>query len=194
MRTLVVSNLYPPFLKSGHETACQAIVESLKTRQHKIAVLTSTHGIDGTQVDNNIHRMLQISSKESLDWNDVLLKELTNQTVFKKICLDFKPEISLFFDLSHISVSLISLAEEIGLPTCTYYENKWFVTQEKDHWYQLWPDGEQGFKILRILTHRFNLLPPRKPLPITLSVFANTYLKKIAIQLKKSTSGPISKS
>lgn len=188
MRVLVITNLYPPFHRSGYERGCHDIVDSLKNRQHHIKVLTSTHGIRGTQVDGDIHRMLTIDFKDAPDWKDVFLKEFINQTIFKKICLDFRPEISIFFNLSHISISLYSIAEEMGLPACSYYANNWFVTREKDQWHQLWPEGERGFKILRLLAHRFRLLPPRQTFPSTFSIFANGYLKNLAIELKNTTS------
>ena len=187
MRILVLSNLYPPHHKTDYELVCQDIVASLKSRQHRIKVLTSTYGIEGPRVEDDIHRMLTIDLKDYPNWRDILLKEFNNQTYFKKICLDFKPEICFFFNLSLISLSTHSLAEGMRIPTCSYYANNWFVTREKDQWHQLWPEGERGFKILRFLAHRFKLLPPRNPLPPTFSIFANRYLKDVALELKKST-------
>jgi len=187
MRILVVSNLYPPNHKSGYELGCQDLVRSLKIRQHHVKVLTSTYGTKRIQVDNDIHRVLAMNSEDSPDWKDVFLKEFTNQTIFKKICQDFKPEISFFFDLSHVSLSLYSLAQKMGIPACSYYANNWFITRELDQWHQLWPDEERGFRILRYLTNRFHLLPPQQLHPTSNSIFANRYLKNLAIQLKKTT-------
>lgn len=191
MRVLVISNLFPPFHRSGYELGCHDIVNSLKNRQHHIKVLTSNHGIKGTQIDGDIHRMMTINFKDTPDWKDVFLKEFMNQTIFKRICLDFKPEVSFFFNLSHVSVSLYSIAEKIGLPTCSYYANNWFVTRENDQWYRLWPEGERGFKILRFLTRRFKLLPPPRPFPSTFSIFANGYLKNLAIELNNASSDAV---
>ena len=132
MRLLVICNLYPPFHKSGYEMDCHDIVESLKNRQHQIRVLTSAYGLEKTQIDNSTHRMLTINFEDSADWKDVFLKELVNQTVFKNTCLDFKPEVCVFFNLSHVSLSLYSLALEMDLSACFYYANNWFATREKD--------------------------------------------------------------
>ncbi|MEE8604776.1 MAG: glycosyltransferase family 4 protein, partial [Candidatus Aminicenantaceae bacterium] len=165
----------------------QDIVESLKNRQHQIQVLTSAYGLEKTQIDNSTHRVLTINFEDSADWKDVFLKELVNQTVFEKTCFDFKPEICFFFNLSHVSLSLYSLAMEMDLPTCFYYANNWFVTREKDQWYQLWPKGEKGFRILRYLTTRFKLLSPQQQLPSSHSVFANHYLKNLALEFKTTT-------
>ena len=187
MRILFISNLYPPYHKRGYEMDYQDIVESLKNRQHQIQVLTSAYGLKKTQIDNSTHRMLTINFEDSADWKDVFLKELVNQTVFKKTCLDFRPEICFFFNLSYVSLSLYSLAMEMDLPACFYYANNWFVTREKDQWHQLWPKGEKGFRILRYLTTRFKLLSPQQPLPSAYSVFANSYLKNLALEFNTTT-------
>ncbi len=191
MRILVISNLYPPYHKSGYEMSCQDMVESLKARQHQVKVLTSNYGIKRTSSDNNIQRELMIDFSDSSDWKDVFFKEFFNQTVFKKMCLAFMPEICLFFDLSYISLSSLSLAEEFGLPSCVYYARNWFATREKDQWYQLWPKGEHGYKILRFLTNRFKLLPPQQIFPATYSIFADGFLKDVATELKIAASDSV---
>ena len=189
MKILVISNFYPPYHKTGYELGCRDIVESLITRQHQIKVLTSVYGIEKPQAndDDQIHRKLVINDEKSLDWKDVFLKEFTNQTYFKKICFEFEPDIVFFFDLSRISLSLYSLAHDMDLPTCSYYANNWFITPEKDQWHKLWPKDKHGFKILRFLTNRFMLLTPRPPQSSRCSVFANNYLKNVALDLKRTT-------
>jgi len=187
MRILVVTNLFPPYHSGGYEWGCQDIVDCLKARQHHIRVLTSTSGIQEPRIDNDIHRVLTMNLEDFPDWKKVFLKEFINQTVFKKICLEFDPEITFFFDLSHISLSLHSLAQNLGIPSCAYYANNWFATQELDQWHQIWPEGNQGFRVLRYLSHRFHLLPPQPLDPAPNSIFANRYLKNISLQLKKST-------
>ncbi len=183
MRILVISNFYPPYHTSGYELGCQDIVETLKARGHQTKVLTSTYGLKNTQIEGDIHRTLMGNSKDSLGWTAVFLKECVNQTVFKKLCRDFQPDVVFFFNLTHISVSLALLAQETGISTCYYFANNWFITMEKDPWYQLWPKGKKRYRILRFLTHHYKLIPPTQPLDTTHSIFANSYLKNIAAQL-----------
>jgi ADP-heptose:LPS heptosyltransferase/glycosyltransferase involved in cell wall biosynthesis len=163
---------------------CLDIAESMKNRQHQVLVLTSDYGLEKAQIDNSIHRRLTIDFKESPDWKNVFLKELVNQTIFKRTCLDFKPEICFFFDLSHVSLSLYSLAKEMDLSVCFYYANNWFVTREKDQWYRLWPRGKNGYRILRYLTNRFKLVAPQEPLPAAPAIFASNYLKNLALEFQ----------
>ena len=186
MKILFISNFYPPYHKTGHELGCRDIVEGLIARQYQIKVLTSVDGIEKAQADDQIHRKLVINNEKSPDWKDVFIKEFTNQTYFKKICFDFEPDIVFFFDLSHISLSLNSLAHDMGFPTCSYYANNWFITPEKDQWHKLWPKDKHGFKILRFLTDRFMLVPPRMPRPSRWSVVANNSLKNVAMDLKRT--------
>lgn len=97
MRILVVTNLYPPFHKSGYELGCEDIAHSLKSRGHHIQVLTSTYGIQEPQTFDDMHRVLTVNSEDYPNWKDVFLKEFANQSTFKKICAEFEPEISFFF-------------------------------------------------------------------------------------------------
>jgi len=187
MRILFISNLYPPYHTSGYELGCQDIVESLKAREHQIKVLTSTYGLRNSQIEDSIHRTLMGNSKDSLGWNAVFLKECVNQTVFKRLCRDFQPDVAFFFNLTHISASLALLAQEMGISACYYFANNWFITMEKDPWYQLWPKERKRYRILRFLTRHYKLISPTQPLNTTHSIFANSYLKNIAVQLGKSS-------
>lgn len=189
MKILVISNLYPPFYQTGYELGCRAMVDSLMDRQHKIQVLTSVHGMGKVPPDEgeHIHRKLVINDKKSPDWKDVFFKEFTNQTYFKKLCLEFDPEMILFFDLTHISLSLHSLAREFGIPSVSYFANNWFITPERDQWHKLWPKDNSGFKILRFLTDRLVLIPPRPPQLSLNSVFANSHLRRVALDLNRAS-------
>lgn len=186
MRILVISNLYPPYYKSGYELGCRDIVESLKARGHEIKVLTSTHGVQKERIDGDVHRWLAIDFNETLVWQQAFLKEVVNQATFRKIREDFQPDIILIFNLAHVSISLGVLAQKLGLPTCYFISNNWFAIWEKDHWYQVWPQEMSGYKVLRFLSRLFELIHPSRPLGYTHLVFTNPYLKNIAGQVGKS--------
>lgn len=185
MRILVISNLYPPYYKSGYELGCRDIVESLKARGHKIKVLTSKHGLQRERIDDDVHRRLEIDFNETLAWQQAFLKEVVNQATFKKICEDFQPDIVLIFNLAHVSVTIGVLAQKLGLPTCYFISNNWYAIWEKDHWYQAWPQKMNGYKVLRYLSRLFELIHPSRPLEYTHLVFTNPYLKNIAEQVGK---------
>lgn len=187
MRILVISNLYPPYYKSGYELGCRDIVESLKAKGHEIRVLTSTHGVQNERTEGDVYRVLAMDLSETMVWQQAFLKELVNQTAFQKICDTFQPDNVLIFNLAYVSISLGLLATKLGLPTCYFVSNNWYAVWEKDHWYQVWPRERSGYKVLRFLSRRFELIPPSRPLDYTQIVFTNSYLKTIAGQVGKLT-------
>jgi ADP-heptose:LPS heptosyltransferase/glycosyltransferase involved in cell wall biosynthesis len=186
MRILVISSFYPPHHKAGNALGYQDIVESLEARGHRLQVLTSASGLRKPQSDRDVHGRLIRDSKDNPHWHDVFLKEVVNQTDLRSLCQDFQPDIIFIFDLSQISISLALLAQEMGLPACFYVSSDWFATWERDPWYQLWPGEGGGFRVLRFLSRRFELLPPLRPLALTHVIFASHHLKNMAIQVGKS--------
>lgn len=187
MRILVISHLFPPCHSNAEALDGQDIVESLKNRRHPVRILTSECGPGQERAKNYAQSIMKMDFEDETDWKVIFLKELVNQTVFKRTCFDFEPDVCLFFDLSRLSLSLFPLALEMGLPVCFYYANNWFVTREKDRWFRLWPKGEEGFRVLRYLTHRFGLLPPPITLPSSHSIFASRYLKKLGLECGVAT-------
>jgi ADP-heptose:LPS heptosyltransferase/glycosyltransferase involved in cell wall biosynthesis len=186
MRILAVSNFYPPNERSGYELGSLDIVESLRTRGHQVKVLTSDQRSEKDRPEGNVCRWLKTGSKERSDWRSVFIKELVNQKAFRRICSIFPPDVILFFNLTDISTSLALLAEDIGFPTSFYLADTWFAAWEKDQWYQVWPRGEGGSRILRFMSRRFNLKPPRPPLRFANAAFTNNHLKAIAVELKRA--------
>jgi glycogen(starch) synthase len=184
MRILVVSNLYPPYYVGGYELGCKDVVEGLKTRGHDVRVLTSTYKVNKVQMEEGVYRWLQACFDRTSD--RVLYKELVNQTAFKQLCGDFSPHIVFLWNITHISISLASLAEEMGLPTCYYVFDNWLATWEMDQWYQIWHKGKRGLnQVLRFLARLFNLIEPPRSLDLTRVIFASRYLRDVAMQVGK---------
>lgn len=185
MKILVISNFYPPYHLSGYEVGCRNIVEFLKARGHNIRVLTSNYGLGERRIEGHVYRWLRAYLKENSAWRHVVIKEVINQTAFKEICLDFQPEIVFIFNLSNISISLGTIAQEIGLPTCYYISDNWFITKEGDHWYQIWSNGKRGHEVLPYISRKFKLITPEKHLNFKNLIFTNRNLKNISRQLSK---------
>jgi ADP-heptose:LPS heptosyltransferase/glycosyltransferase involved in cell wall biosynthesis len=186
VRILVISNFYPPDHLSGSTLGCRNVVEALKARGHPIQVLTSTSGARKGQRDGTVHRCLTRDTKENQHWHDVFLKEVVNQACLKNLFQDFQPDVVFLFDLSEISVSLALVAQEKRRPVCFYVSSDWLATSEMDSWYQLWPKGKSGFKVLRFLSRHFELMPPSRPLDPTGVIFASHHLKNMALQVGQS--------
>jgi glycogen(starch) synthase len=180
VRILVISNSYPPYHKSGYASGCLDIVEGLKARGHQVQVLTSAPESGQAPSADDIHRRLTRDSPKLRHWHDVFLKEVINQTVFRNLSRDFEPDLVFLFDLSGISVSLAMVAQEEGRPVCFYVANDWLAAWERDLWYRSWPKEEGGFRVLRFLSRRFELVPPAGPLDLAHVVFSSAYLKDMS--------------
>jgi len=183
MRILAVNGFYPPHHITGYDLGCRDIVEALRKRGHEIKVLTSRACLDTGLVEDDIYRSLRPRFRERLDWRGAILKELVNQTAFKRICGEFAPEAALFFNLSYVSASLGLLSREMAIPSVYYLANFWFLTYEKDHWFRAWPRNPKGAQAVRHFSRRYRLIPPSRPLHFGEAIFANSYLKSLADQM-----------
>ncbi len=189
MRILASTGFYPPYSLSGHDFGCRDIVEALKARGHETVVLTSRTCYPDTAPESDVRRWLQPSFRGRLDWRNAILKELVNQTAFKRVCREFSPEVALFFNPTYVSASLGLLAREMGIPTATYIADFWFLTYEKDHWYWIWPSHPKRAKALRYFGRSYHLVPARRPLPFGRAIFANRYLRTLAEQVGLTMDG-----
>ncbi len=183
LRILVVSSFYPSERSAGNESGCRDLVEALRARGHRIRVLAGPSSIRVEQPEEDVWRGLQTVTERTFDWRAVFFKEWTNQNAFRSAEAEFSPDVVLFFDLSQVSVSLVWLAEKMGLPFIFYLTDTWFILWERDQWRQLWPHRQRGFRVLRGLSRRFDLLPPEKNLPFGKAVFVNSHLNSLALEL-----------
>ncbi len=187
MRILAVSSFYPPHERSGYELGALDIVEMLRARGHQVRVLTSAQGDQEDRAKGDVLRWLKAGSKERSDWRSVLTKELVNQTAFRRICSDFRPDVVFFFNLTDVSTSLALLADDMGFPTSFYLADSWFATWEKDQWHQVWPRRNRGARVLRFMSRHFDLRPPDIPLRFASAAFTTSHLRAIAVELKRAT-------
>ncbi len=183
MRILAVNGFYPPYSITGYDLGCQDIVESLKGRGHEVRVLASRYCYQDVPVEGEVYRWLQPNFREKLDWRGAILKEIVNQTAFKRAVLDFSPEVSLFFHPTYVSASLGLLAREMGIPSAYYIANFWYLVYERDPWFQVWPKSPGGAQAIRYFSRKYRLIPPTRPLHFGQAIFANRYLQTLAEQV-----------
>jgi glycogen(starch) synthase len=183
VRILAVNGFYPPYSLSGYDFGCQDVVETLKERGHEIRVLTSRYCYQDVPREGDVTRWLQPNFREKLDWRGTLLKEIINQTAFKRLVRDFPPEVVLFFHPAYVSVSLGLLAREMEIPAATYIANFWYLGYEKDQWIRAWPKSAKGARALRHFSRKYLTLPPSRPLHFGQAMFTNRYLQNLAGQM-----------
>lgn len=137
MRILVLTNFYPPYYVGGYELGCRDVVEGLRARGHEVRVLTSTYKVDKPSRRHGVYRWLQTDFASSGDRSSffrLLRKELTNRWAFKSACRSFRPDVIYAWNVTHISVSNLLTAQQMGLPICYFVSDHWLSQWENDLW------------------------------------------------------------
>jgi glycosyltransferase involved in cell wall biosynthesis len=150
MRILVVSNLYPPLHFGGYELGCQEVVEELQRRGHNVFVLTSRYGHKRAVVDGNVLRWLGIElepryASRSFDPVPFLLKELRNRRMFNRCLAEVRPQAIYYWNLGHMSVSLLRLGAHPDRPSFVFVSDHWLAGLEKaEGWARWWSSTSTG--------------------------------------------------
>jgi glycogen(starch) synthase len=195
MRILVISNFYPPHFIGGYELGCRDVVEELKARGHQVRVLTSMYGVGKPAHDGSVYRWLASDFGSEITSGayrlvKLLRKEATNGRAFKRLCEAFKPDLIYAWNMAHVSISVLFLARQMGLPVCYYVSDHWLSQWESDSWYAQAKRG--GARLLSKLAWqpikfylRVRGLLPLADLDLSHVQFASDYLKRAAIELHK---------
>ncbi len=186
LRLLAVTRRVPPDDRGGYALGFLRAVEALQARGHQIRVLTSSPPPGQPAGKSRGPTQLSRDAETSPGWQTAFVKELVNQSLFNRACREFRPDAILAFDLCGISLSISTLARDLGLPVVYYVASDWLATWERDIWYRAWPKAEAGFKVLRFLSRRFGLRPVWDPLSSGRVVFASRHLEDMARQVGKT--------
>lgn len=192
LRICVVTNYYPPHFIGGYELGCRDIVEALKRRGHQVRVLTSTYKVDGPQTDGEVYRWLQISQWWTpnllRDLAAVLRKETTNQKAFRQLCREFEPHLVYMWNPVGISLSIVSVAQQLGLPVSYFVSDHWLEEWQTDPGYRTWEKQKAGIRrpflwkgVLRLL-NVLNLAHPPAPPGLHRVQFVSECLKRDALK------------
>ncbi|HLM24748.1 MAG TPA: glycosyltransferase, partial [Pyrinomonadaceae bacterium] len=192
LRICVVTNYYPPHFIGGYELGCRDIVEALKSRGHQVRVLTSTYKVDQQQTDGEVYRWLQLSEWWTpnllRDLAAVLRKEVTNQQAFRQLCREFEPDLVYMWNPVGISLSIVSVAQQLGLPVCYFVSDHWLEEWDTDPGYRTWEKQKPGIRrpflwkgVLRLL-NVLNLSHPPAPPDLHHVQFVSECLKRNALQ------------
>ncbi len=193
MRILVLTNFYPPYYVGGYELGCRDVVEGLRARGHEVQVLTSTYKVNKPGSRHGVYRWLRSdfeSNGNRSNFFKLLRKELTNKLAFKYACRSFRPDVIYAWNVTHISVSNLLTAQQMGLPV--YY----FVS---DHWLSRWEDDlwilntrrnprrlhrKLAWRVLRSLLSASGLCP-KGSLDLSHTQFVSRFLKQSALKAGK---------
>jgi glycosyltransferase involved in cell wall biosynthesis len=134
MRILVLSDLYPPHYKGGHEIQCKVVADELSKRGHEIFVLTSRYGINRKEIGNKIFRLLYFCSVGNATGfrrrkKQIIMAVLTrlNYFITKKIIKYVNPDIVYAGKTLNISIYPMKAIQSHGMPIVHHLGNFFFV-------------------------------------------------------------------
>jgi glycosyltransferase involved in cell wall biosynthesis len=193
MKILVISYLYPPVYVGGYELGCYDVVQRLKRRGHEVKVLTSTYGVDRPVADGEVYRWLQHDSHFHFDAPigdrlRLFQKELHNRRAFRRLVATFKPNLIYAWAMRHISLSLLMMAQELGLPVAYFVSDDWLSRWEgMDRWFQMpsQPLKRASKRALRALAEVLGGGTGTRSLDLRNAQFASEFLKCQALSRGK---------
>ncbi|HEX5734495.1 MAG TPA: glycosyltransferase family 4 protein [Blastocatellia bacterium] len=193
MRILVLTNFYPPYYVGGYELGCRDVVEGLRARGHEVRVLTSTYKVNKPSRSHGVYRWLQTdfaSNGDRASFFRLLRKELTNRWAFKHACRSFRPDVIYAWNITHISVSNLLMAQQMGLPVCYFVSDHWLSQWENDLWIQ--NTRRNPRRLHRKLAWRMvssllsaSGLCPKGSLDLRRTQFVSRFLKQSALEAGK---------
>lgn len=191
LRICVVSNYYPPLFIGGYELGCSDVVEALQRRGHQVKVLTSTYQVEQPQKDGDVFRQLKLADWWTPDsfrsMEDVLKKEIGNQRAFKELCRQFNPHLIYIWNPVGISLSIASVAQQMGLPVCYFVSDHWLEEWENDLGYRIWREQPSSlhrrvlWKAMLGFLRTFGILRPPAPPDFLKTQFVSQSLKQQAL-------------
>jgi len=151
VKILTLTNLYPPHHAGTYDYRCQIACDDLRSRGHRVRVLTSNHGLAGEQKSGDILRQLHLNALfgEPARSGFLELKDLeeTNNTALRESLDEFAPDIILVWSLLGLSKSMIFTLEASGIPTVYDVADDWLVSELKvDPWLDFWNAEKLSFK------------------------------------------------
>ena len=171
MKTLIISNLYPPYYHGGYEVRCSEVAKAMLKDGHEVRVLTTMHGLplgsfgegkrrtevmDGVRVDRCLYNYAFGPVPNHRPWTLFQAKrELSDAREFVRTLREFKPDIVNWWNMNGVSKILLPLPRSFNIPDVHWIEYPWMIDEygasgEKasPFWVNLW-DGTWGPKMYR---------------------------------------------
>ena len=157
MRVLTVTNGYPPHYYGGYELTCFDVMRRFREAGHDVTVVTSTARVPGVDEpdDHDVRRTLvpywdwetnrRRQSATPVGW---LRTERHNRAQLGAAFREVRPDVVSVWHMIGLSMSLLALTEETGLPTVVTVGNDWLIqAPDFDPWHRMsrrWPWARPG--------------------------------------------------
>ncbi|MBI3415779.1 MAG: glycosyltransferase family 4 protein [Verrucomicrobia bacterium] len=143
VKILALTNLFPPHHAGTFDFRCQTITEALQKRGHEVRVLTSNHGMNTEQRDQDIERRLRLNGvygHPSLKtYFELAALEKANHQVLRETLATFEPDLVHVFSLEGLPKSFIFALRHSQLPTVYDVADYWIAAGlRRDRWLRWW--------------------------------------------------------
>jgi glycosyltransferase involved in cell wall biosynthesis len=133
MHILILSDLYPPYFKGGHELQCKFMADGLAERGHKINVLTSTYGPGKKGYDGKVYRLLHYIDLEGgrvgRRYKQIkgILFGFLNYCISRNFINKVRPDIVYAGQMTNISMYPLKAIGSYGIPIVHHVGNSFMV-------------------------------------------------------------------
>jgi glycogen synthase len=143
VKILVLSNLFPPHHAGTFDFRCQQVVEALRQRGHVVRVLTSNHGLNTEQRDEEIERRLWLNGVFDhplvTGFNELKALEIHNNAALRESISTFDPNLIYVWSLIGLSKSLVFTIRISRLPVAHDVADDWIAREVRlDPWLRWW--------------------------------------------------------
>ncbi|MBL9136039.1 MAG: glycosyltransferase family 4 protein [Verrucomicrobiales bacterium] len=143
MRILLVTPLYPPLHAGTFDYRAQSLVDIFAARGRQVRVLTSNHGLQSEQLDEQVERRLVLSGAfgypKVTGFGAMEELEAFNHHVLKDALTRFAPDAAVVWSLEGLSKSLIFGLYRSRIPTVYGVVDDWLVPGiQEDEWLRYW--------------------------------------------------------
>ncbi len=136
MRTLFLTNFYPPYGQGGYEQWCQEVAENLQASGHHLLIVTSRHGIERRQtpepawIQRKLHLEMELKSlRNGLQFfTHRWRKEQENLRYLRQCIAQFQPDVILVWGMWNIARSVPVEAEKLLPGRVVYYMGDYWPT------------------------------------------------------------------
>jgi glycogen(starch) synthase len=164
---LVLTDRYPPFYEGAYELNCQHVTDALRTRGHRLTVLTTTYGVESPMVDGHVHRLLHSVYRPYRGrWQRRIaqVRELIygqhNYRIARRLARQIAPDLVFVWNMQIASILPVLAVQDAGYPTVFRIGSHWPVHQKREYvdepsapkrWYRAALMGFRRFEELRLV-------------------------------------------
>ena len=142
MKLLMITDLYPPHHVGGYEIRCKETAEELRRRGHEVEILTSTWEADGSEVENQVHRLLEsnpLNNPREVAFRDFLklrrryyqlkwvFNNRRNYDVTRELEKQIKPDVAFIWNMDSVGVAPLLASQHQDIHTVFSIGDFWLL-------------------------------------------------------------------